>query len=154
MGELTKRCTLSAAISLMGCRHDSSSGFMLIRQLTEQQLWTCYWTVVSAAIPIQWTENSWKTVDSRDMQPSEWIFIWASCIWTPKFSLNLISQSNWISTENWLRWWYSLVWGISPKSVTWTLSWVESTVTYQSLQVHSKKHHIVLSRYIYVTLFN
>ncbi len=46
---------LSEAISSLGCRRNSSSGSMLIRQLTEVQLLTNVKTAVSAVFSIHWT---------------------------------------------------------------------------------------------------
>ncbi len=38
-------------------------------------------------------------------------------IWSHGSSLNLISPLNWISTDSWLRWWYTVEWAISSESV-------------------------------------
>ncbi len=43
----------SEAIGSFGCRCNSSSGFVLIKQLTEMQLLTCSGTLGSAGIPLQ-----------------------------------------------------------------------------------------------------
>ena len=60
-----------------------------------------------------------NTVDSGDIQPSEWKIIWDSCIWTPGFTLHLIIPLNWISTESWLRWWYTKLKLHMRASVSW-----------------------------------
>ncbi len=42
---------------------------------------------------------------------------WVTCIRTPVSSLHLISPLNCISTETWLRWWYTVGWAVSSESV-------------------------------------
>ncbi len=81
--------TLSEAIGSLGCRRNSSSGSVLISQLTELQLMT-------------WS----RSVES------------AGKIW-PKNnrSFEKIMCSNWILTESRLRWLYTVWWAISSESV-------------------------------------
>ncbi len=62
--------------------------------------------------------------DSGDIQLSERKITWVSCIWTPDSSLHLISPFNWILTETWLRWWYTVGWAISSESIDgWRQKW-------------------------------
>ena len=53
---------------------------------------------------------------SGDIQLSEGKITGVSCIWKPESSLHLISPFNWITTESWLRWWYTVGWAISSPS--------------------------------------
>ncbi len=46
---------LSEAISSLGCRRNSSSGSMLIRQLTEAQLLTSFKTATWGLFSVHWT---------------------------------------------------------------------------------------------------
>ncbi len=67
---------------------------------------------------ITWV-SCFKTVDSGDIKSREWKMTWVSYIWTPESSLNLISPPNWISTERWLRWWYTVEWAIFSESTVY-----------------------------------
>ncbi len=58
-----------------------------------------------------------NAADSCDIQLSERKITWVNCIRTPESSLHLISPLNWISTESWLRWWYTVGWAVSSESV-------------------------------------
>ncbi len=116
--------TLSEAISSLGCRRNSSSGSMLIRQLTELQLMASSRSVEPAGISVnsvgyhrsplsQCTSCTWL----RCIHLSERKIAWVSFIWTPEFSLHLFNPFNWISTETCLRWWYTVGWAIFSESV-------------------------------------
>ncbi len=59
----------------------------------------------------------WSLLISGNIQSYQQEITWVSCIWTPEPSLHLISPFNWISTENWLRWLYTVGWAISSESV-------------------------------------
>ena len=60
--------TLSGAIGSLGCRCNSSSGSVLIRQLTELQLMTCSRSVESAGIP-SYSRFKWKVILIRSICP-------------------------------------------------------------------------------------
>ncbi len=78
-----------------------------------------------------------KTVDSGEIQPSEQKITWLGCIWTPESSLHLTSPLNWLSTETWLRWWYTVGWAISSESAYLQLqSWYR---TNRSVRVLNKE---------------
>ncbi len=57
------------------------------------------------------------SADSCNTQLSGQKISWVTCIRTPESSLHLISPLNCISTETWLRWWYTVGWAVSSESV-------------------------------------
>ncbi len=67
-------------------------------------------------LDITWV-SCFRTVSPGDIQSREQKITWVSYIWTPESSINLISPPNWISTQRWLRWWYTVGWAISSESV-------------------------------------
>ncbi len=72
-------------------------------------------------LDITWTHCLYAA-DSGNTQLSGWKISWVTCIWTPESSLHLISPLNCISTEPWLRWWYTVGWAVSSESVL-ALEW-------------------------------
>ena len=59
-----------------------------------------------------------KTMDTGDIQPSEWKVTLVCCIWTPESFLNLTRPLNWILTKSWLRRWYAVGWAVSSECAT------------------------------------
>ncbi len=54
--------------------------------------------------------------DSGNTQLSGRKISWVTCIRTPVSSLHLITPLDCISTETWLRWWYTVGWAVSSES--------------------------------------
>ena len=85
------------------------------------------WLVLVSGISLYYSWVSLESTgvhcrnDSGDIQLSERKITWVSFIWTHQFSLHLISPFNWISTESWPRWWYTVEWAIFSESVFLTL---------------------------------
>ncbi len=60
--------------------------------------------------------------DSGNTQLSGRKISWVTCIGTPESSLHLISPLNCISTETWLRWWFTVGGAVSSESVWWCIA--------------------------------
>ncbi len=76
-----------------------------------------------------------NAADSGDIQLSEWKITWISYIWTPKSSLHLINPFNWILTESWLRWWYTVGWAILSESVYFWMLYIVVRITVWAVYV-------------------
>ena len=110
---------LSEAISSLGCRRNNLSGWF--GSWLNCNLWLVLGQWNQLAIHLIQLDitgiNCLHAADSGDVQLSEREMTLVSCLWTPESSLHLISPFNWISTESWLRWWYTVGWAISSESV-------------------------------------